>query len=318
MRTSKTGGANEGAKLRRKFEAWGLIRRALRTTRGRVGAVLVALVLIVCIIGPFIAPHSPTAFVTTPYGPPSSVALLGGDNLGRDVLSRVLCGGWLLLLSALAATLLGVAAGSAAGLTAAYSGGRVDGLIMRCVDVLLAFPALVLALLLVSVAGPELWLVVVAVALAHAPQVARVIRASALDIAERDFVHATELLGERPRRVVSREILPSLTSPLMVEAGLRLTYSIMIIAGLSFLGFGLQPPSPNWGAMINENRNGLGVGPGTNNWGVMAPVFLIAVLTVGVNTLTDTVARVSLGIQRSSDSQPVADPDLVLVTGGPA
>ena len=197
-----------------------------------------------------------------PASSPRSPALparpsLGGDVLGRDVLSRVLDGGWLLLAMAAAATALGVALGTASGITAGYLQGRPDGIIMRTVNVLLAFPQLVFALLLVSILGPTVWLTVLAVGLSHAPQVARVMRAATLDVSERDFVKATELLGVKRGRIMAEEILPNLVSPLMVEIGLRLTYSIVIIAGLSFLGFGQPPPAPNWGIMINENRQGL-------------------------------------------------------------
>ena len=213
------------------------------------------------------APHSPTALLTLPFAKPSGQFPLGADFLGRDVLSRVLDGGWLLLLMAVAATALGIVAGAAAGISAAYLRGRPDGLIMRTVDVILAFPQLVFALLLLSILGPKLWLIVLAVGLTHAPAVARVLRSATLDISERDFVKVAELQGMRPATVMAKEILPSLSTPLMVEAGLRLTYSIIIMAGLAFLGFGQPPPSPSWGTMINENRAGLALNP----WAVIVP-----------------------------------------------
>lgn len=271
---------------------------AAKRPRGRVGLILILFVVLVAVIGPEVAPYSPTAFVTSAFAAPSRQNLLGGDELGRDVLSRVLAGGWLLLMLALASTLLGLVAGTIAGMAAAYRRGFSDGLIMRCVDVLLAFPQLIFALMLVSILGSKLWLLVVAIGLAHAPQVARVVRSKTLDISERDYVHAAEIIGVRPWRVMVRDILPNLTTPLMVEAGIRLTYSISILAGLSFLGFGLQPPAPNWGTMINENRVGLTENP----WGVLAPAILIAILTVGLNTFTDAVARVSLGVDRVEEA----------------
>ena len=280
-------------RLRRR-EWLSVLSRAVRTRRGTVGLALMAFVVGVAVVGPFVAPHSPSDFVTAPFSKPSSGALLGGDALGRDVLSRVLAGGWLLLLMAAAATLFGVVVGGAAGISAAYLRGRADALIMRTVDVVLAFPSLVFALLLVSIIGPKLWLIVLAVGFSHAPQVARVLRASTLDISERDFVKAVELLGVKPRRIMAREILPNLITPLMVETGLRLTYSIIIMAGLSFLGFGQPPPASNWGLMINENRIGLQLNP----WAVVVPAALIAVLTVGTNTFSDAVARVALGVER--------------------
>jgi|HubBroStandDraft_1064217.scaffolds.fasta_scaffold03488_7 peptide/nickel transport system permease protein len=271
-----------------------VLRRALRTPRGAAGLSLAGAVVLLAIIGPVVAPHSSTAFIGLPFAPPSGSAPLGTDVLGRDVLSRVLDGGWVLLVLAASATALGVVAGTACGVTAAYFGGWLDNIIMRTVDIVLAFPPLVFALLLVSVLGPKLWLIVAAVGISHAPQVARVTRAAALDVCERDFVKAAQILGIPARKVVTREVLPSLTSVLMVEIGLRLTYSILVIAGLSFLGFGLQPPAASWGLMINENR----IGIVANVWGVLIPAVLIALLTIGVNTFTDAVARSSLGVGR--------------------
>ena len=179
---------------------------------------------------------------------------------------------------------------------------------MRSVDVILAFPQLVFALLLVSIVGPKVWLIVLAVGVSHAPQVARVLRAATLDISERDFVKAIELEGVSPARVMAREILPNLVTPLMVETGLRLTYSIVIMAGLNYLGFGIPPPAPGWGLMIYENQIGLA----SNLWGVVAPSVLIALLTIGTNTFTDAIARVSLGIERREELT-LLSPDLGLV-----
>jgi peptide/nickel transport system permease protein len=120
-----------------------------------------------------------------------------------------------------------------------------------------------------------------------------VLRSAALEISERDYVKSVELQGVRPAKVMSSEILPNLVSPLMVEAGLRFTYSIVLMAGLSFLGFGLPPPAPNWGYMVQENRLGLSL----NVWAVAAPAILIALLTIGINTFTDAVARVAIGVE---------------------
>jgi peptide/nickel transport system permease protein len=283
-------------KLRR-YQWLSTLGAAARTRRGMVGLALTAVVVLIAAIGPFVTPYSPTALVTETFAPPSHQFLLGGDDLGRDVLSRVLAGGWVLLLMAAAAAAFGVIVGAAAGISAAYLRGRTDGFIMRSVDVVLAFPQLVFALLLVSIIGPKLWLIVIAVGFSHAPAVARVLRSSTLDVSERDFVKSTELQGVAPPRIMVREILPNLVSPLMVEIGLRLTYSIGIIAALAFLGFGQEPPAPNWGTMINENRLGLTVNP----WGVVVPVLLIALLTIGTNTFTDAIARVAIGVERPLD-----------------
>jgi peptide/nickel transport system permease protein len=282
-----------------------ILKRALRTPRGYIGLTVAGLVVLIAIVGPWLAPHNPTAIVTETFGTPGGGnGLLGGDSIGRDVFSRVLAGGRTLLGVAAAATLLGVFIGVLLGVTAAYVGRWKDGLIMRVVDVFLAFPQLVFALLLVSVAGTHTWLLILAVGISHAPQVARVVRAAALDVCERDFVKAVELYDTPALRVMAGEVLPNILSVVMVELGLRFTYSILIIAGMSFLGFGLQPPAPNWGLMINENRIGLVVNP----WAVIVPAGLIAVLTVGLNTFTDAIARASLGVDRPVEEAAVISP----------
>ncbi len=291
----------------RRFEFGHVLVGAVRTGRGLAGVIATVLVLLVAFAGPFLAPDDPEAYVTSPFAKPSSAHLLGGDNLGRDVFSRVLDGGWQLVIMAALATLLGVGLGAAIGVYAGYRKGMADGFLMRAVDVLLAFPQLVFALLLVSVAGASNWLLVFAVGVSHAPQVARVLRASTLELSERDYVKAVELNGVRTSRIMSGEILPNLITPLMVETGLRMTYSIVIMAGLSFIGFGLPPPSPNWGSMINENRIGLTLNP----WASLSPALVIAVLTIGLNTFTDAITRVALGVDRGSAAPKLPVPSLI-------
>jgi peptide/nickel transport system permease protein len=292
----------------RRFQWLSTLGAAARTPRGAVGLSLTAVIILVAVIGPFVAPYSPTAYVTTPFAAPSAQHLLGGDTLGRDVLSRVLDGGWVLLTMAVLATAFGVTLGSAAGISAAYRRGYADGFIMRTVDVILCFPQLILALLLVSIIGPKSWLIVLAIGFGHAPQVARVMRSATLDITERDYVKAVELQGVKANKVMRSEILPNLVSPMMVEAGLRLTFSIVLISGLNFLGFGQPPPAANWGYMIQENRIGLTANP----WGVIVPAALIALLTIGVNTFTDSVARVAIGVDRPPEEAALID-DLSVV-----
>lgn len=272
---------------------------AAGTRRGSVGIALLTPVVLLALIGPFVSPHSPTAFITEPFAPPSPVAVLGGDILGRDVLSRILSGGWRLLFMSIAASGLGVVVGTAIGVAAAYFGSWIDAVLMRTVDLVLAFPQLVFALLLVSVLGPQVWLIVVAVGISHVPQVARVVRAATLDVVERDFVKASQLLRIPAWRVMAGEVLPNLVTPLMVETGLRLTFSIILMAGLSFIGLGVQPPAVDWGVMINENRLGLA----SNTLPVILPAAVIALLTIGTNTFTDAIARVATGIEQRNQSR---------------
>jgi peptide/nickel transport system permease protein len=275
-----------------------VLRDALRLGRTRVGLAIVVLLVLVALVGPLVAPHSPTEFVAIPNSPPSSDAIFGADALGRDVLSRFLHGGWTVLWISAAATLLGVVLGVVVGLIAAYARNWLDDVLMRGNDVLLAFPQIIFVLLAVSAIGPKLWLIVLTVGLTHAPRVARVIRGAALEVVQRDFVKSAEVVGEKRWRIVFAEVLPNVTSPLMVELGLRMTYSIGLVAAISFLGFGLQPPAADWGLMINENRLSLTVQP----WAVLLPVIAIGLLTIGTNLITDGVSRALAGIDRTADS----------------
>jgi peptide/nickel transport system permease protein len=286
MTTTLSISAPARRRTRRPHPALDLLVGGLRVGRGRVGLGLVLIVLLIAALGPTLAPHDPNAYVTSPFAHPSGSALLGGDKLGRDVMSRVLAGGWVLLVMAAAATFVGIVLGAAGGVAAAYLRGYSDSLIMRIVDILLAFPQIVLALLFIAVFGPKLWLIVLVVGVSQAPQTARVLRAAALDITERDYVKAAEAIGISRVRVMFSVIVPNLLSPLMVEIGLRLTYSMIIVSGMAYLGFGQAPPAASWGIMVQENSVGLSINP----WGVAAPAILIALLTVGVNLYTDSIA----------------------------
>jgi peptide/nickel transport system permease protein len=273
-----------------------LLRRAWRLPRTKFGALLVFLVVGTALIGPYFAPYSPSAFAGVDNTGPNSANLLGTDLLGRDVLSRFLWGGRSILGLSIAATAIGLVLGVTIGLVAAYSRGRLDDVLMRGMDVILAFPSIVLALLAVSTAGPKLWLIVLVVGLTTMPRVARVTRGASAEIVERDFVQAAEALGEPRAKLLMGEILPNITSTLMVEASLRLTYAIGLIASLSFLGFGEQPPAADWGLMINENQTALTIQP----WGVVMPVIAIAVLTIGTSFIGDGLSRASAGIDRGA------------------
>lgn len=256
---------------------------------GTFGLLLVIAVILLAIVGPFATPHSPVEFVGYPYQPAGAGIPLGADGLGRDVLSRLLAGGYGILTLAAIATLLGVVTGALLGIAAGYLKGVFDEIVMRLLDVAMAFPQTILALLFVSIVGPAPWLIALMVAIIHAPQVARVARSATLKLADADFVLFAETTGAPAWKIMVREILPNITDPLLVELGLRFTYSIALITGLSFLGFGQQPPTPDWGLMINENR----IGMAQNPWSVLAPIALIALLTIGMNLFTDAISRVS-------------------------
>ena len=271
-----------------------LLRRALRLWRTRVGVALVLVLVAVALLGPLVAPHAPADFVGPPNTGPAPGRPLGTDYLGQDVLSRFLHGGRTLLTTAVVATALGLGVGAAIGLVAAYARNVLDDLLMRGLDVLLAFPQIMLALVAVAVVGPQAWVIVAAIAITTAPRVARVTRAAAQPVVERDFVAAAEALGVPRRRILTGELLPNVLSPLLVEASLRLTYSIGVIASLAFLGLSADPNGADWGVMIQQNRIALSVQP----YGVVTPVLALALLTMGTGLIGDGISRAAAGIDR--------------------
>ena len=272
-----------------------LLRRSLRLWRTRIGVALVGVIVLLAIIGPYIAPYGPSTPVGVPNSVPGGKAVLGTDYLGQDVLSRVLYGGRSILVMAVIATALGLIGGAAVGLVAAYSRNALDDVLMRGMDVIMALPSILLALVAVAIVGPRAWVIVAAIALTTAPRVARVARGAAQPVVERDFIAASEAMGVPRWRILSGELLPNTLGPLMVEASLRLTYSIGLIAGLAYLGLSPNPNGANWGTMIKQNQLVLVVQP----WGAVAPIIAIALLTMGTGLIGDGIARTAAGIDRA-------------------
>ncbi|RKQ85311.1 peptide/nickel transport system permease protein [Mycolicibacterium mucogenicum 261Sha1.1M5] len=265
-----------------------VLTRFLASKQVRWGLILVVVTAALAVFGRFLAPHAPTEPITTPYAAPGGGLLLGSDQLGRDVLSRVLSGGIHLAWMAPLAAVLSVAIGAVVGMVAAYYRGWTDTILMRIMDVLLAFPGILMALMFVSVLGPSPALLVLLVVLALIPGVARVIRGAAQPICRREFVLWAQSVGIPGRKLIVREILPNITSPLLVELGVRLMWAVGILASISFIGYGIQPPTPDWGLMVSENRTGLATQP----WAVLAPIVMIVLFTVGGNLIAEGGARV--------------------------
>jgi peptide/nickel transport system permease protein len=266
--------------------------------RTQIGLGAIAALIGLALIGPLFAPHSATGFVGAPFSGPSSSAPFGTDTLGRDVLSRFLDGGRTILAIAFAGTALGIAAGTALGLVCGYSRRVVDDIAMRLVDLLMAFPGIVLALLLLTIGGTQARVLIGVVALSFMPHTSRVVRSSTMQLRDSDFVLYAQSTGTPTRRILFQEILPNIAGPLTVEFGLRLTQSIGTIAGLDYLGLGAQPPTADWGLMVQENQSGLMSAP----WSVLLPIIAIAALAIGVNLVTDGIAQASAGIDRTLDS----------------
>ena len=268
------------------------VRRNLPPTL-RIGAAIVALHLLLAALGPFLAPYPPSELAT---GIPMSGATLahpfGVDQLGRDVFSRVLHGAPIVLILSIAGTSLGILAGGFIGLFSAYVGGLVDNIIQRLVEALISIPFIMLALLAIAAAGPELSgspvLIALVIAIVYIPRVARMARAAGIEIVGRDYVLAARLQGESTTSVILRDLVPNATGVLLVEFALRAGYAPVLVGALGFLGFGLRPPTPEWGLMIAENRELIFLAPVT----VVGPGLALASLVVGLNLFTDGIARI--------------------------
>jgi peptide/nickel transport system permease protein len=259
----------------------------------RIGAVILLVHVLVAVVGPFLVPYGYSEMRTgIPLSGMTWDHPFGVDQLGRDVFSRVVHGAHIVILLSLSGTSLGLVLGSIVGLLSGYVGGWIDNVIQRLLETLISIPFLVLALLAMASAGPELAgnpvLVVLVVALVYFPRIARMARSAAIDIATRDFVTIAKLRGESAWSVMRRELLPNATSVLLVEFALRAGYAPVLIGSLGFLGFGVKPPTPEWGLMISENRALLIISPIT----VLGPGIALASLVVGLNLFTEGLARV--------------------------
>lgn len=262
----------------------------MRDWGGRIGGVLLLALVLVAIFGPAFAPHSSTATVGIPGLGSSAGYPLGLDFLGRDVLSRTLDGGRSTLLLGGAATLLTYLVGVSIGLAAGHYRSLIDPILMRSVDVVLSFPALLIMLLAVTAFGGGPAILVGATAVVLFPGVARIVRTATAEVATRAYVEAAVARGERALAIIRREILPNIVSPIVADLGIRFSWSIILIASVNYLGLGLKPPTADWGLMVSENRSIIA----TNPWAVMAPALMLALLIVAVNLVGDAYVR-SLG-----------------------
>jgi peptide/nickel transport system permease protein len=259
----------------------------------RIGLVILLLHLILAATGPLWTPYGFSQMGTgIPLSGMTWKHPFGVDQLGRDVFSRVVHGGHIVILLSLSGTALGLVVGAILGLLSGYIGGWFDNALQRLLEALISIPFLVLALIAIASAGPQLSgnpiLVVLVVALVYAPRIARMARAAAIDIATRDYVTMARLRGESAWSVMRRELLPNATSVLLVEFALRAGYAPVLIGSLGFLGFGLRPPTPEWGLMISENRALIIITPIT----VLGPGLALASLVVGLNLFTEGLARI--------------------------
>ena len=258
--------------------------RLLRTPQGLLGSLIVAAVALAALAGPFLAPHDPEAFhITARFKGPGADYWLGTDQFGRDILSRLLMGARPTLVLAVLATVLGTGAGALIGTASAFLGGRADEAIMRTVDAVMAIPSLLFALLIVTALGANAANALIAIGVAFAPGMARITRSVALTVRKQDYVNAAIARGESSGFIVLREMLPNVVAPIVVETTIRIAFSVMLLATLSFLGLGAQPPSSEWGLMVSESRQYLFRNP----WMMVWPGLAIALVAIGFNLLGD-------------------------------
>ena len=252
----------------------------------RFGAVILVAALALALGAPALAPHDPLKQnLANALARPGAGHWLGTDNVGRDVLSRVVWGTRVSLMAGFVSVTLALLAGSVLGLVAGYSGGRIDGLLMRAMDAVLSFPPLVLALALGAVLGAGLTGVLIALAVVYTPTFARLMRGQVLSVIARDYVDAARALGAPAWRIACRHVLPNATAPIVVQASLSVAFAILAEASLSFLGLGIQPPAASWGSMINAGRGYLQQAP----WIVFGPGAALFVTVVGLNFVGDAV-----------------------------
>ena len=276
--------ADEERKAQR--ERWALLWRSKTFI---AGVVIVGFFVILAIFGERLAPDDP--FATNPLNDlaaPSWDHLFGTDRVGRDILSRVMVGARNIMIVAPAATLLGTVLGTILGLVTGYYRGAVDDVLSRIIDAFLAIPVVILAILAITALGPSNLTIIIVVGLVFAPVIARTVRAAVLQEVGMEYVAAAKLRNERTSYVLFAEILPNVMGPVLVEFTVRLGYAIFTVATLSFLGFGIQPPAPDWGLQVFEHY---GLISGGYWWPVLFPALAIALLVIGVNMIADGIAK---------------------------
>lgn len=262
-----------------------IIRAFLRNRAAIVGLVIVLLLILIALLAPFISPHEPVrqSAVNRLQGPGTPGFFFGTDRYGRDILSRVIWGSRVSLEVGIMAVLLGMIFGIPPGLIAGYKGGWYDQILMRCIDVALSFPALILGMIILSLMGPGKWKVILAISFVLAPRFARMARGPTLSLKEKEFVQAAKALGVSDLRIIMTHILPNIMGDTMVVATLWIATAIRVETSLSFLGLGVQPPIPTWGNMVREGIAFISRAP----WIALFPAIAIFLAILAFNMIGD-------------------------------
>ncbi len=273
-------------------QVWSNLRRS---PSGMIGLSILLLHLLMALLAPWLAPHDWT--LQNGYQilqPPSEAFWFGTDHMGRDLLSRTLMGGREAITVTLLGTLLAVGWGGLVGMTLGFVGGRVDAWLMRVIDALLAIPWLLFLLLVIALVGQQTWTLVLTLGFFFGIAVVRVVRGATLEYVPRDFVLAARTRGESRLTIVVRELLPNVLDALLVEAAMRWAWMLLAFSSLSFLGFGVVPPTPDWGLMIADSRGMISIAP----WAVIFPALALSTLIISINLTADALAK-AIGLDRA-------------------
>ena len=263
---------------------------SVRAPRNRlfwIAAAALVVWALVALLAPLLAPHDPTDFVSDdPFTPPSRIAWLGADYLGRDLFSRLVAGARITLVMAFLATLLAHLVGGTLGVLAAVRGGLLDAALSRTVDIALSLPKIIVGLVIVAAVGTSMTVLVVVAGLVYAAGVFRIARALGADIAVMDFIRAARARGEGSLWLIFGEILPNIVMPLAADFAIRMSFAILFMSSLSFIGLGVQPPRADWGGLVRENLSALSAG----SWAPIFPALAIASVAIALNLVVDTIA----------------------------
>ncbi|MGH2534838.1 MAG: ABC transporter permease [Thermomicrobiales bacterium] len=262
---------------------WWSLPHRWRNPIGIVGAIVVLLTILIAVAAPLIAPYDPDAQESERLLRPSWDNLMGTDELGRDTFSRIVFGARVSLQVGIISVLVALVVGAALGVLAGFFGGRLDGWLMRVVDILFAFPGLVLAIVIAGLLGPSRNNAMIAIGVIYAPAFARVIRGSVLSVMSEPYIEAGRVMGATSSRLIRQHVLPNIVAPLIVMATVYLSSALLAEAGLSFLGLGTQPPEPSWGGMLNIARTYMEITP----WMAIFPGLAIMIVVLGFNFLGD-------------------------------
>ncbi len=254
-----------------------------------VGLAIVGFFVILAVFAPWIAPHGEAEIVSDTWAPSSSAYWMGTDNIGRDLLSRIIYGARMTIAVAVITTILSFLIGMTLGLLAATGGTVIDQFLSRIVDIMLSIPLLVFALIILSVFGSSIPTLIMTIAILDSTRVFRLSRAVAMNVAVLEYVEAAKLRGEGLWWIMRREVLPNVLPPMISEFGLRFCFNFLFVAGLSFLGLGIQPPFADWGGMVRENGKAISFGLAAPLW----PASAIALMTIGVNLIVDWILSIN-------------------------